>query len=79
MIRAIITILLECTFTSSMVICWRGWMKVLSPAAKRKKGRKFIHHLKKIILVTKMMVLLRKAPNPYNEEEEGGREGVDGG
>ena len=64
----IITILLECTFTSSMVICWRGWMKVLSTAVKRKKGRKFIHHLQEIILTTKM-VLLRKAPNPYDEEE----------
>ena len=78
MMTVIITILLECTFTSSMVICLRGWMKVLSPAAKRKKGRKFIHHLQEIISTT-MMVLLRKAPNPYDEEEEGGREGVDGG
>ena len=78
MITFIIVILVAWTFTSSMVICWRGWMKVLSTAAKRKKGRKFIHHLQQIILTT-MMVLLRRAPNPYDKEEEGGREGVDGG
>lgn len=61
-----------------MVISWRGWRKVLSTAAKRKNGRKFIHHLQEIILTTNM-VLLRRAPNPYDEEEEGGREGLDGG
>ena len=66
-----------------MVNCWRGLMKVLSPAIMKRKSRKFINHLQEIklmmLVIGMMRIVMRLAPNPYDEEEEGWGEGVNRG
>ena len=47
----------------------------------KRKSRKFINHLQEIklmmLVIRMMMIVMRLAPNPYDEEEEGWGEGVD--